>query len=300
MNVEIISWQILEEVPSASGIVKYKEGFYVIGDDSPYLFHLDKNLKVCSKTQIYSSEKMQGNRIPKIDKPDFEAMEMISGTEILIFGSGSKSPERDVCVLVEIGETITHKKFDVSSFYDHIREMDIMQGYELDIEGLALYGGLLYLFNRGRNIIFSFSLKIFLAYCKMGTPFPIPRANLFSLPRINGLQAGFSGATNLGDKPYLLFTASVEDTPNAYEDGDILGSFIGLIAIRHGALANEILSERIPDPGFPLKVESIIVDKAVSKIKTDLILVTDNDGAPSEILRIRIVFNETIGSKPLQ
>lgn len=292
LEIEILSMQILEDVPSASGIVKYKEIYYVIGDDSPYLFHLDKNFNFLSKTLIYSSEKIQGDIIPKIDKPDFEAMEMVSETEILIFGSGSKSPERDVCVLVEIGKEIIYKEYDISKFYDHVRNMEIMNGYELDIEGLALYGALLYLFNRGRNIIFSFSYKEFMTYCKTGMSFPIPKTYLFSLPKINGLQAGFSGATAFKEKPYFIFTAAVEDAPNAYEDGEILGSFIGVIELQHGEIDDEFLIQQIPNLGFPLKVESVIIDKIISNTQTDLVLVTDNDGKPSEILRLRMTLNK--------
>ncbi|MGC1631026.1 MAG: hypothetical protein WA749_02835 [Gelidibacter sp.] len=283
-----MSWQILEHVPSASGITKYKEDFYAIGDDSPYLFRLDKNFKLLSKTQIHSSEKLQGNTIPKTDKPDFEAMEMVSATEILVLGSGSKSPERDVCILVDIGKEITCQKYDIALFYEHIRSLEIMQGYELDIEGLAFDGHLLYIFNRGRNIIFSFSYPEFMAYCKTGRDFPIPKTHRYSLPKINGLEAGFSGATLLDKQPYLIFTAAVEDAPNAYDDGEILGSFIGVIKINNGEIADDFLIQQIPNPGFPLKVESVIVDQILSDTQTDLVLVTDNDGAPSEVIRLRM------------
>lgn len=291
LNIEILNWQILKEVPSASGIIKFNEDFYVIGDDSPYLFHIDKNFDLISKILIYSSEKPLEDIIPKIDKPDFEAMEMISGNEILVFGSGSKSPERDVCVLVTIGKEIIYKQYDISQFYDHIRNTEIMQGYELDIEGLAVNGNLLYLFNRGQNIIFSFSFKVFMEYCKNGTNFPVPKTNLFSLPKINGLQAGFSGATTFKDKPYFIFTAAVEDAPNAYEDGDILGSFMGVIELKDGEISNNFFIKEIPNPGFPLKVESVIIDKVISETQTDLVLVTDNDGKPSEIIRLRMTLD---------
>ncbi|MGO3183232.1 MAG: DUF6929 family protein [Aequorivita sp.] len=292
LDIEVLNWQILENVPSASGIVKFKEDFYVIGDDSPYLFHIDKNFELLSKTLIYSSEKLQGEIIPKIDKPDFEAMEMVSETEMLVFGSGSKSPERDVCVLVEIGKEVIYRKYDISLFYEYIRNMEVIHDYELDIEGLAYNKDMLYLFNRGRNIIFSFSYKDFMTYCKTGINFPIPKTNLYSLPKINGLEAGFSGATTLTEKPYFIFTAAVEDAPNAYEDGDILGSFIGVIEMNDGKISDKFLIKQIPNPGFPLKVESVIVDKIISETETDLVLVTDNDGAPSEILRLRMTLNK--------
>ena len=294
LDIDILSLQNLKEIPSASGIIKFKDSFYVIGDDSPYLFQIDKNFSLLSKSLIYVSDKLQVNTIPKINKPDFEAMERISDTEILVFGSGSKSPERDVCILVEIGEEVTYKQYDISLLYEYIRGLEIMRGYELDIEGLAIYGELLYLFNRGRNILFSFPYMAFISYCLSGTHFPTPKVKLYTLPEINGLQAGFSGATSYGQKPYLIFTASVEDAPNSYDDGDILGSFIGIIAINNGVPSNDFIVEKIPNPGTPLKVESVIVDKILSETEAELILVTDNDGKPSEILRLRMTFNPEI------
>lgn len=288
LDIELLTWQILKDVPSASGIAKFKESFYVIGDDSPYLFQIDKNFDLVSKTLIHSSKKLDGDRIPKISKPDFEAMEMISETELLVFGSGSKSPERDVCVWVELGSELPYKEYDISLFYDYLRNLKIMQGFELDIEGLAIDGELLYLLNRGRNILFTFSLREFIAYCKSGINFPIPQTTLYSLPKINGLHAGFSGATILENNSYLIFTASVEDSPNAYDDGDILGSFIGAIELNNGKVAEDFLIKEIPNPGFPLKVESVIVNTIISETQRDLILVTDNDGTPSEILSVRM------------
>src|SRR5690625_36943 len=292
MNIDILNWNTLKDIPSASGIVKYKSNFYVIGDDSPYLFEINNSFDLVSKTLIYSSDKLKGDTLLKVDKPDFEAMEMVSDTEILVFGSGSKSPERDICILIEIEEKVTYKEYDISLFYDYLRNLQVMESYELDIECLAFKEDLLYLFNRGRNIIFSFCYNDFLNYCKTGENFPIPVINLYSLPKIKGLQAGFSGGTTYGEKSYLLFTASVEDSPNAYEDGDILGSFIGMIEINNNKLSDEYVIQRIPNPDFPLKVESIVVNKFLSKTETELILVTDNDGNPSQILTLRMEVNK--------
>lgn len=288
LSLKILSHQFLPEIPSASGIVKFKDHFYVIGDDSPYLFQLDSNFDVVWKSLIYSAEKLEGSTIAKFHKPDFEAMEMISENEILIFGSGSKSPERDVCVLVELGTEMKHTEYDISLFYYYLRNLEIMQGFELDIEALAMHGEVLHLFNRGRNLIFSFSLTDFLSYCKTGIDFPIPKVNLFSLPKIQGLEAGFSGATTFGN--CIVFTAAVEDAPNAYEDGEVLGSFLGLIEIKNGEFLDEIRIDALPDLGFPLKVESVAVSRVISESEIEVVLVTDNDGEPSEVIQMRIRF----------
>lgn len=281
--------QVLEGVASASGIVKFKDDFYVIGDDTSYLFHIDKNFDLISKRPIYSLEKLQGSTIPKIDKPDFEAIEMISDTELLLFGSGSKSPERDVCIWIDLNEEdFIYHLYDIGNFYNHLRSHKIMQGYELNIEAFALKEDICYLFNRGRDVIFSFSLSEFSDFCRKGASFPKVIPHLFSLPEIHNLKTGFSGATSFKHQPYLIFTATAEDTPNAYDDGEILGSLIGVIKINPYGLDRNVVVQPISNPGFPLKVESVIVDKIVSKTETDLVLVTDNDGQDSHILRARM------------
>ncbi len=287
LEVEILHWQNLESIPSASGIVKVKDHFYVIGDDSPYLFCIDGNFNLVSKTLIYSSEKSKDGIIAKIDKPDFEAMEMVSETEMLVFGSGSKSPERDVCVWVKIGEeSIDFKQYDISEFYAYLKNLDAMKGHELDIEGLAVYSDMLFLLNRARNFIFTFPLNDFMEYCKGNSTFPIPKTQYFELPKIEGLQSGFSGATFLGNN--LLFTSSVEDSTNSYEDGDILGSFLGVLNYENGEFASDPYVTKIPNPGFPLKVESVILDEIISDSEIHVVVVTDNDGEPSQILRLLI------------
>lgn len=287
-HLEILQWQNLENIPSASGIAKFGQDYFVIGDDSPYLFRIDKNFDLISKTLIHSKEKMIGSTIPKIGKADFEAMEMVSDDELLIFGSGSKSPERDVCIFVEIGEEVKHEEYPISQFYNYLKSLEIMKNHELDIEALAFSGEQLHLFNRGRNIIFSFSYLEFRNYCKTGGNFPIPKTQLFSLLKIYGLEAGFSGATSFTGFPYFIFTAAVEDAPNAYDDGKILGSFLGILKFENGKFGDDFLVIKIPDPGFPLKVESVVIDKVISSNEMDLILVTDHDGKPSQILKMRI------------
>ena len=288
LHLEILSRRILKDVPSASGIAKFKDDFFLIGDDSPFLFRLDKEFNTLSKTLIYPTEKAYTTTIPKIEKADFEAMEMVSDTQILIFASGSKSPQRDVCVLVDIREDITSQIFDISTLYAYFKNLEIMQGFELNIEGLAFKDDFLYLFNRGRNAIFSFPLKEFLAYCTTGSQFPVPQSQLFSLPKINTIEAGFSGATNLKDSNYFIFTAAVEDTLNAYDDGAILGSFMGILQLNNGTFAEKIFIKEIESSTSPLKVEAVIVDEILSEKTFDLVLVTDNDGFPSEIIRMRM------------
>lgn len=286
LKIEILHSQELN-VPSASGIATSENGYFAIGDDSPFLFFLDKDFNVSSKSPVYSLEKLEGETIPKKFKPDFEAMEMISENEIIVFGSGSLSPERDVFLMITLGDSIAVKEYNITPFYQELKNLPILDHQELNIEGVAFRDGQLYLFNRGRNVVFAFVYSEFVQYLEGSKPFPAHTATLFDLPEINGIPSGFSGATTFSDQPYILFTSSVENTANAYDDGAILGSFVGMIDISNG-VSNNYNSVLIPNHPTPLKVETIAIDEIISKNEANIILATDSDGGKSLALRCRL------------
>ena len=108
-----------------------------------------------------------------------------------------------------------------------MRNLPQLTDSELNIEATAFSDNSIFLFNRKKNIIFKFIYKEFLAHLKGEPAFPKVEISQFSLPKINGIEAGFSGATAMKLAPKIVFTASVEATSYAYNDGAILGSFVG-------------------------------------------------------------------------
>ncbi len=119
---------------------------------------------------------------------------------------------------------------------------------------------------------------------------PTPKIKQYHLPEINGIEAGFSGATRFIKKPAIIFTASVENTENAYDDGEILGSFIGMIDIENDKLSDSIQYTLIPALQEPLKIESVTVDGKSSQNHLKVILVTDSDGGKSKALSCELIF----------
>lgn len=286
MKFKVLNSKILQNIPSASGIVKLGDKYYAVGDDSPFLFCLNSNFKEVSKIKIFSAEEIKADRITKEHKPDFEAMEKINEGEIAIFGSGSKSPERDYFVRVLFRNETEVKIHSISNFYQHLKDLPLFRDTGLNIEAAAEYHGKLILFNRRKNLIISFHYEEFVAHLEEGAALPEIEIKEVSLPEIDGTVAGFSGATAFHNRPLLIFTASVEDTDNAYDDGEILGSFIGLIDLDLGEIIGEVLP--IPSPGEkdnPVKVESVAIEEVTSDKELQLILTTDSDGGDSLIIR---------------
>lgn len=290
MEIEVLNISTVHNLPSASGIAKLENTFYMIGDDSPFLFLLNKNGEIVSKSSIHSTQELLKGRIPKDKKPDFEALEIVNKKEIVVFGSGSKPPERDVFVRILLKDTLSINSYCISSFYSKLRKFKILENEELNIEAVAFHNEQVYLFNRGKNIIFSFIYKDLIKYFKDLAPFPEPKTTLFDLPKIKGIEAGFSGATILNRKPLIIFTASVENTNNAYNDGEILGSFIGIINLSNNVVSTSYRSVAIPFQVKPIKVESVTIESEITSRKTRVVLVTDDDEGNSMKIDCQIMY----------
>lgn len=231
---------------------------------------------------------MQDGIIGKADKPAFEALEAISmggQTELLLFGSGSKSPQRDLFIRMspsrEKAET-----WSLTGFYNHLRSSDVMQGSELNIEAVALDESRLLLFNRKKNVLFIYPLTAFLDYLRKGTAYPEPELVELLLPQIDGIEAGISGATIIPGARKIIFTASVENTPNAIDDGEVLGSFVGIIdleQIKKGQKPPCVLVME-GEQSLRVKVESVTIHHQRAANEVEILLVTDSDGNESEII----------------
>ena len=280
----------LENLPSGSGIAKVGGNYYVIGDDAPFLFQLNKDFILISKIPLLDTAQLSEERIIKSEKPDFETLERIEENELVVFGSGSKSPQRDNFARVLLENPPIVERYDISALYNNLRILPVLTDSELNIEATAYQNGYIYLFNRKKNVIIKFIYKDLLAYIKDEIPFPQPEIMQFSLPGINGIEAGFSGATTLRNEPKIIFTASVENTSNAYDDGEILGSFIGVIEISNDLMSNHYSYCEIPNTEINLKVESVTVEEEISQGKTKVVLITDDDKGNSTIIEALLLY----------
>ena len=237
MKASILSHSILEKIPSASGIEFYEGHFYIIGDNCSWLFVLNTDFEIVGVKEIFDPPKLKNEVIPKKKKPDLEALTMITvGNEnkLLVFGSGSKSPERDKAYLINpINLQEKAEEYVLTLLYDQLRnEALVAQGFKLNIEGAAATGEKLFLFQRGNisgnNAMIVYELEEFTDFIfEKANSFPIPTINNFDLPVHEGLLAGFSGAAYLEEVNKILFTATVEDTKNEIDDGCNAGKLCG-------------------------------------------------------------------------
>ncbi len=292
MQLKFIKRKTLKGIPSASGIELYANKRYIIGDDSAWLFILDRDLNVLEKVALLKNEKLSDEPIEKKHKPDFEAMTFakINGEDMLfIFGSGSKSKKRDKLIVVFPERQHNVKRFSLEDLYKTLRENEIGENHKLNIEAAAASNSTLYLFHRGnisgKNLVFSFPLNDFADYVLTESDcIPAYTVSSCILPSINGIASGFSGASLLDEK-HILFSASVEDTENEIDDGMVLGSFIGILNPETNELSCELLKEGT-EP-LSIKIESVCILQTLDKLHT-LYAVSDSDGGASELLEIEL------------
>ena len=141
---------LLEEVktfpsyPSASGIEKLNNEFYIIGDDAKNLLILDSSLNIIDSISLFPFSEQ---RIPKSVKADLESISITKDNKLLLLGSGSASPYRNTGW--HIYPTKKEKYFiHLDTFYQRL----ILNGIkELNIEGSCTIPGGLLLANRGNK-----------------------------------------------------------------------------------------------------------------------------------------------------
>lgn len=283
-----------QNMPSASGIVEFQDSYYVIGDDSPYLFQLDAEFQLIKKIEIFSTKKLQDNRLPKREKPDFECISIVpwgNDDDLLVFGSGD-GKEREVLVRIDIDEGKERvESYSLKDFYKHLGK-SLKGNKELNIEGAGFWNNQLILLNRGDNTLFMIDLDDFKEYIKgKSKDKPKVASTVFKLPSINGISARFSGATVLPDEDMLLFTASVENDPNWVVNEDIICSYIGIIDLNQ-LENNEPICELIKQDNIPIKekVESVYVTKK-DESAIELVGVIDNDDGSSKLIEIEFKKN---------
>ena len=289
----------LTELSSASGIGFFNQTNYIVGDDSPWLYELDNDLNIISKTQISTNIKLVNGRTPKKFKADFEGAEIINDDDsikLVVISSGSSSVTRDTAFIVNLSNSGNIVKRNIRPLYEKIKlKAGLPSTNEINIEGIAFSMDNAYLFHRGNvseNIIIKIDRYSFVGYLKNGNPIPDFNIYIFNLPSYKGIVSGFSGACIIPDNSGLLFTASMEDTKNEIDDGKVLGSFVGIIPLS-SMEKGEYIASLVLDNNAVMekKIEGISIRSISKNGQINVITVCDNDDGTSDIIRFSLNIN---------
>ena len=295
MTATILSEITLPGLPSASGIEILGGSAYVIGDDSPYLYQLDAaTLAPTGRVPLFGATGFTNGRIPKSEKPDLECMVALTWPDgrpgLLLLGSGSL-PTRARGWFVPTEGPQVPEAVDLTALYEALRAQ-LPTGVALNLEAAATTATELLLFQRtvGRAdaaLLFVLPLAETLAFLRGEGAVPAAHQLVFELPLIDGCPAGFSGATFVDGQ--LFVSASVENTADAVLDGEVLGSFVGVVNVA----AHTATFARLAwadGRAYYGKVEGLAVRRQLPDGQLEIVLVTDDDGGGSTavIARVRL------------
>jgi len=251
-------------IGATSGLVFENDSLFLISDSSSFLYEYNFKTEKLDKIELFENSQ---ESIAKKDKPDFESI-LKNENSILLLGSGSTEKRM---ILAEYN--LKNKKSssdDLSELFSKISESSGVDKENLNIEGVVNYQNKWLLFQRGNG--FASQNGIFVLEESLTNPSLITYVPII-LPKEKGVNVTFTDAVLLDNKIYFL--AAAENSNSTYEDGEVLGSWIGVL---HPLTFEIEFIQKITNIN---KFEGLTVYKN-TKTEITFLLCEDND---SEILK---------------
>ena len=263
-------------IGSASGLVYKDNSLFIVSDNASVLYEYNiENKNLDRHNLLENNPEIPTENIPKKQKPDFESITSF-GEDCYIFGSGS-TENRQKMIHFDANQKQKIAETDVAALYQVMQSFSEISPEDFNIEGAVYTGEEWFLFNRGngkasKNGIFTIGGK------NLSEEFSV-LYNSYKLPKIKKVQSSFTDAVRVDNKIYFL--ATVEDTKSTYDDGAVLGTFIGRLDIKKMKID---FTQKISDSH---KFEGLTVYKESSKeIEFLLCEDKDNDDLKSDIFRL--------------
>jgi len=292
MELSLINQKKIQ-VPAVSGLEVFGDKLYMISDNTEGVSICDFSGKIIETISLDTDESST-QIIEKKNKSDYEGCTLISKDDedyLLLIGSGSKKENRNKAKLICLTDGYKIKNYDLHEFYSFLRSKFEIKLDDFNIEALAYYDKKIYLFNRGTNEIFVLKRSSFFDFLKGEKEDLKLKRYKMQLDPINGVFAGVSGAT-ITDDGLVIITASAERTGDWYNDGEIAGSSLGWFKLSEMQSEFKVKTEILKDGGKVLKskIESVALH-SIDQHKAKLFLVSDNDGAESELFEFELLVN---------
>ncbi|QSQ20976.1 hypothetical protein JY651_38100 [Pyxidicoccus parkwayensis] len=267
-------------VSAASGLVRAGAWLYIVADDALHLAVFPLAGEAPGRSvRLFPGELPSEPKARKAAKPDLEALCLLGPLAdaphgaLLALPSGSAATRLRGAVLplgadgALAGEVRT---VDCTALYAQLtRELG-----PLNIEGAAVAGGRLRLLNRGNgdvgvDALVDLDLERARRGLEVGAlgPDVVRTTRRWELGRAGGVRLSFTDASPLPDGR-LVFTAAAEDTRDAYADGVVTGSAVGVLAPDGTPVFLDAVDAKV-------KLEG--VDARVERGRVHVLLVADAD-----------------------
>jgi hypothetical protein len=273
----------IAHISAASGVAAPGHRLYVVADDEFHLASFDCRGRGSGRLhRLFSGDLPAGKAERKAAKPDLEALALLPASDefphraLYGVGSGSRPTRTRGFVwrldadgnLVDRPVTLDHGPL-LAAIGDAVRG-------ELNIEGAAVAGSRLLFLQRGNaqgsaSAIVEIALDRLLAAAAGGGPVgadALAEVREIDLGLIAGVPLAFTDGAPLDDRR-LLFAAAGEATENVYDDGEIVGSAIGVLTLDGRLERLHAVDAR------GLKVEGVTLEEGGDGAR--LLMVTDAD-----------------------
>lgn len=244
---------------ATSGLVFDGNSLFLISDNSSFLYEYHFQSSKLEHIRLF--ENSQANLLKK-EKLDFESI-VKHKNSLFLFGSGSTEKRMSAVEYNLKNKNIN--TIDLTPLFTQIKASTGIDSKNINIEGVVKYNKKWLFFQRGngteaQNGVIQFE-NTFIHPTKIKF-LPIV------LPQFNNVNATFTDAILLKNKIYFLATA--ENSNSTYEDGTVLGSWIGILN------ADTLQLEFYTQISNQHKMEGITLYKN-SKAEIDFFLCEDND-----------------------
>ncbi|MCO8271719.1 hypothetical protein M1L60_14070 [Actinoplanes sp. TRM 88003] len=234
VRVEQVSSLVFDDgmpVRAASAVAPFGDGWLVVQDDATHAAWV----RAGSVTPVRVVPAVDGLEVfssvagTKHLKPDFEAAVAVPSGGVLLLGSGSTAVRTRVA-LVTAGEPVVA---DRPALYAAVADCLDLPAGQLNLEGACLVGGRMRWFQRGNLVagVPSASVDVDLAALLGATeagPSALSGVRRYDLGLARGVALSITDAVALPDGKVLV-SAAAEDTPNAVDDGPVVGAALALL-----------------------------------------------------------------------
>lgn len=239
----------------------------------------------------------RGNKKRKLDL-EAAFVWRVAGEDVFVaLGSGSTAA-RERVVVTRFGPdgARTPEVIDAHALYAALRGCVAFCGSELNLEGaVALPGGDVQLIQRGNGAA-SESLAPVDATCVVSgswwdallsgrevAPPELRDVTSWDLGDLDGCRLTFTDAVALSDDR-IWFTASAEDSPDTYRDGEVVGSVVGWISSTGAGYTRLIDAD-----GRPLRDKVEGIERGDAPDRVLLVVDADDPSRPAERLDVGLV-----------
>jgi hypothetical protein len=270
-------------VRAASAIAAFGDGWLVAQDDATHAAWLrpDRVEAIRVVEAVAGHESFAAAEGTKHLKPDFESAVAVDGG-VLLLGSGSTARRMRASLVTAPGAFTT---VDLTPAYHRVAAALGLPLDQLNLEGAARIGDRLRWFQRGNSAagVPSAAVDVDLPALLRGEAVEAGGPRSYELGGINGVALAITDAVALPDGR-ILVSAAAEDTPNAVDDGPVVGAAIALLDDERVLAVGAV-------PDDPYKIEGLAVRDA-GPAGVSLLAVVDADDplAASRLLDLRVAW----------